>query len=91
MVGGKELSDSLVFVLEGFLVISFFAVEANDEEEAGEVEVDDEDFILAISANKAGVRVLTTASRSDWFDRDLTAAVSSSFLARLSALLDFFR
>lgn len=37
-----------------------------DEEEA-------EDFIFASSASKAGARVLTTASRSDCFDRVWTA------------------
>lgn len=71
----------LGFALEGFVVASFFAEEAEDEEEAVEdnlfpplaEEVDDEDFILASSASKAGARVLTTASRSDWFDRDWTA------------------
>lgn len=91
-----SLFGRLDFALEGFLVNSFFfAVEEEDEEQAAEdeegfplVEVDDvdDDFILASPANK----VLTTASRSDSFDRDWTADVSSSFLASLSALLDFF-
>lgn len=71
----------LGFAFEGFVVNNFFfAVE--DEEEAVEDEVattededdgDDEDFNLASSASKAGARVLTTASRSDIFDRDWRA------------------
>lgn len=44
-----------------------------DEVEEDEEEEDAEDFILASSASKAGARVLTTASRSDCFDRDWTA------------------
>lgn len=93
MVGGEDLPNFVFveelaslccrqgFASEDFEVDSFFAVEEEEEEE---------DFILASSASKAGARVLTTASRSDCLDRDWTADVSSSFLASLSALLDFF-
>lgn len=56
----------LGFALEDFEVDSFFAVEEDEGEE-------EEDFILASSASKAGARVLTTASRSDCLDRDCTA------------------
>ena len=76
------------FALEGFVVGSFFFA-AEDEGEAVEDEDlftpavagdeegfnDDEedDLIFASSASKAGARVLTTASKSDCFDRDWTA------------------
>lgn len=54
----------LGFALE-FVDDSFLAVEDEEEEE---------DSNLAISARRAGVRVLTMASRSDRFDRDWTAS-----------------
>lgn len=72
MVGGEDLPDlffveelasllcRLDFALDGFVVTSFFDAEEEDEE----------DFILASSASRAGARVLTTDSRSDWSDRD---------------------
>lgn len=53
----------LGFALDEFVVDSFLAVEEEDE-----------DSNLAISARRAGVRVLTMASRSDRFDRDWTAS-----------------
>ncbi len=56
----------LAFALEDFEVDSF-AGEEDEEDEAGE-----EDFILTSFAIKAGAKVLTTASRSDCFDRDCT-------------------
>lgn len=40
-------------------------------------EAEAEDFILASSASKAGARVLTTASRSDCFDKDWTSEKQS--------------
>lgn len=50
------------FPLEGFAVHFFLAVEEEEE-----------DFILASSASKAGARVLTMVSRSDCVDRERTA------------------
>lgn len=50
------------FPLEGFAVHLFLAVEEEEE-----------DFILASSASKAGARVLTMVSRSDCVDRERTA------------------
>lgn len=46
-------------------------------------EEDEEDFILASSASKAGARVLTTASRSDCFDRDWTARGTKTMSVRV--------
>lgn len=73
-----SLLCKLGFALGDFEVDSLFA----DEEE---------DFILTSSATKAGARVFTIASKSDCVDRDWTAEVSSSLLASVSALRDFFR
>lgn len=62
---------------------SFLVAEERDEEEADESffrfaegwgEGEEVEVILASSANKAGARVLTTASRSDGWDSDWTAS-----------------
>lgn len=94
---GFALVGSFFFAIEGedeeaaAAEDNFFPlVECGGKERFPPLEEEVEDLIFASSASKAGARVLTTASRSDWFDRDWTADVSSSFLASLSALLDFF-
>lgn len=65
----------LGFTLVTLVFDSFFAaLEAVDDEAPEDVDDEGTDFIFSISANKAGARVLTTASRSDCLDRDWTAA-----------------
>lgn len=65
----------ILTVVLSFVFAAAEDVEAAEDErfpplDAEEDEDDDVDFILASSASKAGARLLTTASRSDSFDRD---------------------
>ena len=50
----------------------FFPLVEGGGEERFPLEVEGEEFIFFSSAIKAGARLLTTASRSDWSDRDWT-------------------
>lgn len=82
MVGGEDLA-ALVSVLGLPLVVSGDAEREDDDDD-----VDGDDFILASSASRAGAKVLTTVSRSDCFDKDWRADVSSSFFAKICELLN---
>lgn len=48
-------------------------VSGDAEREDDDDDVDGDDFILTSSASRAGAKVLTTVSRSDWFDKDWRA------------------
>lgn len=82
MVGGEDLA-ALVFSVLGLPLTDSGDAEREDDD------VDGDDFILASSASRAGAKVLTTVSRSDCFDKDWRADVSSSFFAKIFELLNF--